>query len=358
MMALLKLNERIRRMKYLGYEYSTNGIKKFQKKAFPNQPEQQDGKWGINTDRACRHFYNVKRVTKNFSPTEFRCDCGRCTGYPSYMKQVELKHLQTIRDHYKKPMTITSGLRCSYENSRVGGVRNSGHLRGYAADFYMYGVTDTVEHRKSALSWIKKQPDHQFTYGAYMKDSNGVYRIASGMGNAMHTECHAHTLTKEEKIIKACKAQAQNMKNFKYGWRKRPTKENTREEGTCVSYEGVVVQELGYLPIGGYLWHDENGKVTHATRYMSVTYPRKATIKKYRSHLKKGDILMVGNPHDVGSGSHVCIFAGYWSKKGNPYVYDQNSAKIVKKTEHDEEPKSGVHTIDGDKRLFAIVRLK
>ena len=92
-MALLDKSARNKRLKYLGYECNADGIKKFQKKAFPNQPKQQDGKYGINTDRALRHFYNVKKCTTDFSPTEFRCNCGHCTGYPSYMKQVELKHL-------------------------------------------------------------------------------------------------------------------------------------------------------------------------------------------------------------------------------------------------------------------------
>ena len=52
-----------------------------------------DGEWGINSDNALRHVYNVRRYTKsdNFSPEEFKCECGGkyCTGYPSYMKKVE-----------------------------------------------------------------------------------------------------------------------------------------------------------------------------------------------------------------------------------------------------------------------------
>ena len=359
-MALLTVAERERRLKYLGYgEYNKSNIKKFQKDAFPNDPKQWDSKWGINTDRACRHFYNVKKVTKNFSPEEFRCNCGHCTGYPSYMKQVELKHLQKVRDHYKKPMTITSGLRCSYENSRVGGVRNSGHTRGYAADFYMKGVTDTVEHRKSAMSYMKKLDNHEFTYGAFMKDSNGMYRSASGMGNAMHTETHAPPMTKEDRIIEACKAQANWMKNFKYSWRRFPTIANSAIVGTCVTFVACVLQRLLYLKAGQYIWHDSKGKVTHATKRMEVYYPKKRkAVKNCKSLLKKGDIILLGNKSDVGSGSHICFFAGRWSKKGDPYVWDQRSAQIVKETEKSKNPRSGVHTYSGDKDLIARVRLK
>lgn len=188
-MALLTKDERKKRFKFLGLgEYNTENIKKFQKMAFPTLPKEWDGIWGQKSDNALRHFYNVRKVTKNFSPEEFKCRCGHCTGYPTFMKQVELKHLQRIRTHYDKPMKITSGIRCEYENKRLGGVSNSGHLKGYAADFYMAGVTDTSAHRSKALDWIKKQPNHKFTYGAYMVDSDGHYRTAKSMGNAMHTE--------------------------------------------------------------------------------------------------------------------------------------------------------------------------
>lgn len=185
-MALLSVSTRKTYFKKLALgEYNADNIRKLQKKYM--RPADVDGIYGTNTDRLLRHVYNCSLV-KNFSPEEFRCPCGKCTGYPTQMKQVELKHIQTIREHYNKPMIITSGLRCSYENKRVGGVSNSGHLTGYAVDFYMASVTDSVPNRNKALSYIKALPDHKFTYGAHMVDSDGAYREAAGMGNAMHTE--------------------------------------------------------------------------------------------------------------------------------------------------------------------------
>ena len=196
-MALLSIKARQNRFKRLGYgKYNKANLIKFQKKAFPNDRNMWDGVYGTQTDNALRTFFNCSLV-KDFEPQEFRCDCGRCSGYPSFMRQVELKHLQKIRDHYKTPMKITCGLRCPAENRAVGGVPNSGHLRGYAADIYMEGVTDTAEHRTAALRWIVKQPDHEFTYGAHMYDSEGKYREASGMGNALHTETHKPTSAKK-----------------------------------------------------------------------------------------------------------------------------------------------------------------
>lgn len=188
-MALLSRKLRESKFEYLGLgEYNKANILKFQEMAFPNDKDQQDSIYGKNTDNALRTFYNVKKHSKNFHPSEFRCNCGRCSGYPSYMKKLEIKHIQTIRDHYDRPMEITSGLRCPAENRAVGGLENSGHLKGYAVDFKMKGVTDSVPNRNKALSWIKRLPHHKFTYGAYMVDSDGVYRSAKGMGKAMHTE--------------------------------------------------------------------------------------------------------------------------------------------------------------------------
>ena len=197
-MALLTIKGRERRFKYLGLgEYNKTNLLKFQKIAFPNNSNEWDSKYGTKTDNALRTFYNVKRFAPNFSPSEFRCTCGRCSGYPSFMKQVELKHIQAIRDHYKRPIKVTSALRCAYENSKVGGVPNSGHMRGYAIDFYQEGITDTVNNRYASMKWITKQPNHEFTYGAHMYDSEGKYRDASGMGNALHTETHRPVKTKK-----------------------------------------------------------------------------------------------------------------------------------------------------------------
>lgn len=190
-MALLTEEQRKKRFEYLGLgEYNEANIRKFQKKYLRKQDV--DGEWGIDSDNALRHVYNVKRYTKSFAPEEFKCDCGGryCTGYPTYMKKAELINLQKIRNHYGVPMKVTQGVRCTGRNRELrGSVVNSGHLKGYACDFYMSGVTDTLANRKAAIKWMKKLDNTEYIYGNGI-NSNGYAVNAPYMGNAMHYEAH------------------------------------------------------------------------------------------------------------------------------------------------------------------------
>lgn len=65
--------------------------------------------------------------------------------------------LQPIRDHFKEPVIISSGYRCPQVNKAVGGVQNSQHITGQAADIYLGGDTG----RESAyFQWIRQNIDY------------------------------------------------------------------------------------------------------------------------------------------------------------------------------------------------------
>lgn len=189
-MALLSMTKRKQFFRELELgEYNKTNILKFQKK-YMLRKKDWDGIYGNDTDNLLRHVYNVKKHSRNFSPEEFACECGgrHCCGYPSYMKAVQMEHLQFIRSFYGRPMIITCGLRCSgYNRELNGSIANSLHLKGYATDFYMAGVTDTLANRKKSIKMIKKLKRHHYTYG------NGINSVGSSvyapyMGNALHTD--------------------------------------------------------------------------------------------------------------------------------------------------------------------------
>lgn len=72
---------------------------------------------------------------KYFKKQEFACKCGKyCDGYPAEIGMDMVKIADQIRTKIGKPITINSGLRCKTHNSNVGGVSNSQHLLGKAAD--------------------------------------------------------------------------------------------------------------------------------------------------------------------------------------------------------------------------------
>ena len=49
--------------------------------------------------------------------------------------------LQKIRDHFGRPVVITSGYRTAAHNAAVGGAKSSQHLLGRAADIQVAGVS-------------------------------------------------------------------------------------------------------------------------------------------------------------------------------------------------------------------------
>lgn len=71
-----------------------------------------------------------------FRREEFRCKCGGkyCNGYPVDIDANMVKIADEIRSRIGKPIQINSGIRCKTHNSNVGGVSNSQHLLGKAAD--------------------------------------------------------------------------------------------------------------------------------------------------------------------------------------------------------------------------------
>ena len=79
----------------------------------------------------------AKQLSPAFRVREFRCRDGTDT---ILIDEGLVVLLQCIREHFGKPVTITSGYRTAAHNRAVGGSRSSQHLLGRAADFYVEGV--------------------------------------------------------------------------------------------------------------------------------------------------------------------------------------------------------------------------
>ena len=78
--------------------------------------------------------YNEKQITKNFNLIEYHCRCGQRHKTPFNKELFDL--LQKNRDRINEPIYILSGHRCPEHNKKEGGVKNSKHITGWAADIY------------------------------------------------------------------------------------------------------------------------------------------------------------------------------------------------------------------------------
>lgn len=119
-----------------------------------------DGHGGTETDKELKHAvaYDLFKVDisneetttgsfwddiQYFKRDEFRCKCGGkyCNGFPAEPKEQLVRIADQLRKNLGVPITIVSGLRCPTWNQIQGGVADSQHQYGEAADIYCSGIS-------------------------------------------------------------------------------------------------------------------------------------------------------------------------------------------------------------------------
>lgn len=165
---------------YLGYyvgeidgdfgTLSKTACKAFQRDYF-QMDSKVDGICGTETEKALTHAVcygmPVKKQEasqsgdfwdgiKYFRKAEFACKCG-CGA--SEMNEKLIKTADKVREHFGKPITVSSGRRCATYNANVGGVSNSRHLSGKGMDFCVEGVPSAT-----VLAYVQKLPEIRYSY--------------------------------------------------------------------------------------------------------------------------------------------------------------------------------------------------
>ena len=96
---------------------------------------------------------------KYFKDSEFTCECGCGLN----LEKDGIKRIaDEIREHFGRPMIITSGTRCVKHNKEVGGVAGSYHTTGNAIDFVIPGVN--VKEYADFCKQLVKQGKARYTY--------------------------------------------------------------------------------------------------------------------------------------------------------------------------------------------------
>ena len=194
---MLSIKERQRLLKAIGYyggkldgiegKQTKEGYKKLQKQYM--RKKDVDGVYGSNTEKCLISVYRVKTYTKNFSPEEFKCECGGkwCTGYPAVLNIDLLKYAQKLRDKYGV-MNVTSGLRCEKFNASIGGIRGSKHTQGKAIDWYN-DKTKKLADRKKIIDWYANtciKMNYCYCNGYARFKFRKEYPSVSTMGTSIH----------------------------------------------------------------------------------------------------------------------------------------------------------------------------
>lgn len=131
------------------------------------------------------------QLSKNFKSTEFDCHGANCCKETQIDDQL-VEYLQKIREHFNKPVKISSGYRCKTHNARVGGASKSNHMYGQAADTIVTGVAPIevaryaesigvlgigvyntfvhIDTRKTKYFWYDGGASNVATFGAVKKE--------------------------------------------------------------------------------------------------------------------------------------------------------------------------------------------
>lgn len=169
----MTIRQRQHLLAYLGYyvgnvdgiwgTLSKTACEAFQKDFF-HMESKVDGVCGPETEKALTrsvaYGMPAKKVDKSekeditgtfwdeieyFTRDEFKCKCGGkyCNGYPAEPDERMVRIVDQLRKNLGVPITIISGLRCKTWNAIQGGVANSQHMYGEAADIYAKGVSQS-----------------------------------------------------------------------------------------------------------------------------------------------------------------------------------------------------------------------
>lgn len=90
-------------------------------------------------------FFTLSELTKSSTASRYHIDNTPSADIVRNLQYGVDMILDPLRRLYGKPIVITSGFRCFELNKRVGGVTNSWHTQGNAADIHVSSLTEATK---------------------------------------------------------------------------------------------------------------------------------------------------------------------------------------------------------------------
>lgn len=122
------------------------------------------------------------KISNHFTEKEMRCKCNNC-GHSCPMDFIFLYFLDLVRDEIGNAIEVVSGFRCNNHNIDIGGVKNSWHTKGKAADVWSkYATLNTIA--KTAKKYFNEviiYNDNGFVHIAEPKSS--IVMLKNNIGN-------------------------------------------------------------------------------------------------------------------------------------------------------------------------------
>ena len=125
--------------------------------------------------------FSVSELTRSQTATRKGIDNSPNDEQLANLKALCENVLQPIRDHFGKPVRISSGLRVPELNAAIGGSTTSDHCKGMAADIEIPGVDnkelaewigERLEFRQLILEFYTGEPDSGWVHVSYDYNDN------------------------------------------------------------------------------------------------------------------------------------------------------------------------------------------
>lgn len=117
------------------------------------------------------HMFQWESRWPNFQPAELAC---RCCG-ALRVHYDSLDKLQLLRKWWGAPMSVSSGFRCAKHNERVGGAKDSYHMKGMAFD--IRNASWSGRHVAGFIYWATKADFKGFgLYPTFIHIDTGPHR--------------------------------------------------------------------------------------------------------------------------------------------------------------------------------------